>query len=239
MQKTLYGTVDIRFIDEAFLYSFRQRTVIGTALQICSAQDGGGRGGCRIGMGLVSFVVVEVADGAAIRYDDAVVTPFPAEYMVQQPVTAATRFTLKAVVGTHHFFYFSFFYQGFKRREIGFIQVARTDVLRIETVAVPFGAGMYGKMFGASVYFVILLVFVQALQAFHDADTHYACQIRVFSIGFYAASPARVTVDIDGGSPDCQSLIALVASFCGICGILGAGFIGYGDESGVQGFGRE
>lgn len=173
-------------------------------------------------MRLVSFAVVEVADSAAIGHDDALVPPFLAEYMVQQPVAAAAWFALEPVVGAHHLFYLAFFYQCLEGRQVGFVQVARADVFRIEAVAVPFGARVYGEVLGAGVHLVVLLVFVQALQAFYDAHSHYACQVGVFTVGFYAASPARVAVDVDGRCPDSEALIAFVAALGGVCGVLGA-----------------
>ena len=179
----------------------------------------------------MSFGVVEVADGAAIGYDNTVVSPLFAENMRQQAVAAAARFTLEAVVGTHHFFYLTFFYQCFKGRQVGFVQIARADVLRIEAVAVPFGTGVHGEVLGASVYLIVFPVFVQALQAFYNIYAHNACQIRVFTVCFYTPSPARVAVDVHRGCPDGQPLITFVAALFRVDGILGACFVGYGNES--------
>ena len=169
--------------------------------------------------------VEEVVDCPAVRHDDAVVVPFVAEYLHQQAVASAAGFTLETVVGAHHFFHAGPPDEVFECGQICFPQVARVYVLGVETMAVPFGAGVHGEVFGAGVQLVILLSF-GTLQATHDRHTHLSGEVRVFSVGFLSPAPARVAEDVDVGSPHGESLIAFQTAFLAEFRGFGAGFVG-------------
>ena len=174
---------------------------------------------------LVGAGIEEVVDGPAVGYDDAFVIPFVAENLHQQAVTSAAGFAFETVVGTHHFFHVSLTDKVFEGGEIRFPQVTRVYLFGIETVPVPFGTGMYGKMLGTSVQLVILLA-VGTLQSAYDRHAHLSGQVGILSIGLLSASPARVAEDVDVGRPYGESLITFQFALAAEGSVLGAGFVG-------------
>ena len=75
-------------------------------------------------MGLVLSLCVEVVDGAAVREDDVLVTPLLAEDVGKEPVAAAARVTLVAVVCAHNFLYVGILYNCAECGEVGLPKVA-------------------------------------------------------------------------------------------------------------------
>ena len=106
---------------------------------------------------------------------------------------------------------------------------------------------MDGKVFGTSVYFIVFLISIHALQSFHHIYPHDTCQIRIFPIRFNTSPPSGIAINIDGGCPHSQTLITLVAScsrvscifgprlirYCRINGMYGVGFKGSGHSYGL------
>ena len=101
-------------------------------------------------------------------------------------------------------------------------------------MAVPFRAGMDGKMLGTGMQLVIFFIAVEALQALYYVYSHNTCQIWVFSISFNSSSPSGIAIDVNGRRPHGQSLITFVASFRGWFCVFGTCFVGYGDKNMLQ-----
>ena len=64
------------------------------------------------------------------------------------------------------------------------------------------GTAVYRKMFWRGQRLQIFRVI--SLQASHVSNAHLRCQERVFAIGFLAASPTRISEDVDVRRPDGQ-----------------------------------
>ena len=180
-------------------------------------------------MGFVVIGVVEISDGPTVGNNNVIISPVFAQDTNQELLVGAARLTFKAVVGTHHLFYFSFRHQGFEGGQIGFPQIALRDILGVETMPVPFRTAMYGVMLGTGMGFIIFSGTV-ALQAFYHGQSHERGQIRVFPVCFHTASPSRVTVDIDVRSPESQSFVTTPLAFTLEVMAFGTGFIGYNVE---------
>ena len=183
----------------------------------------------------MSPVVIEIGYCTAIRYDNAVKSPFSTQYLHQQTVASTAGITFKTVVSAHHFFHFPFFHQRFERRQVSFIQITRLYILRIKRVTVPLRPRMYGKVLGTGMQFVILSI-GRPLQTFYYHHSHPACQIRVFTVCLDAPAPTRVTIDVHSGSPHGQALIAFTAILGCVVGILRACLVRHGIEHFIHHF---
>lgn len=82
--------------------------------------------------------------------------------------------------------------------------------------------GMYCKMFAAG---CSLQIFAASLQAFDKTYSEPGSQVRIFSIGFMSASPARITENIDIRRPDRKTFVdiavAVLCKFVMLCALLG------------------
>ena len=96
---------------------------------------------------------------------------------------------------------------------------------------------MDGKVFGTSVYFIVFLISIHALQSFYHIYPHDTCQIRIFPVRFNTSPPSGIAINIDGGCPHGQALIPFVASRRRVCGIFGPGFIRNCSIDGMYGIG--
>jgi hypothetical protein len=128
----------------------------------------------------------------------------------------------EAVVGAHNFLNPAFGNKGLEGREIGGMEVTRTD-RHVELMAVPFRAAMYGVMFGTGVSFIVLEVVT--LQAFDGSQPDALCEEGVFTVGFHGASPSRISQDVDIGCPESQTIVRRAIIVAQGKVIFGASFI--------------
>ena len=120
---------------------------------------------------------------------------------------------VNALVGTHHLGHIALLHQALEGGQIGLPQVALGQVLHVERVTVPLRTAVHGKVLGAGQQLVVSagigrLAVLHALQAVDHRQAHAFRQVWVLAVGLLAAAPARVTEDIDVGSPERQTLIA-------------------------------
>ena len=92
----------------------------------------------------------EITDGPAVARHESLEAPFVAQNLGEKAIVSTARITFETVVGTHYFADICLLNQSLESRQIGLVEVAKADVLCIETVTVPFGTAVYGKMFGTS-----------------------------------------------------------------------------------------
>ena len=203
--------INVFLIDLTCADSLYQCLVTGATLQVRTVQHSGSRSRLGIRIRLMPMFIIEIGNGPAVGKDDTVEAPIVAKDLHQQTVAATTRFSLKTIIGTHHLLHFGLFHQSLKGRQIGFIQIARTEVLYVERVAVPLGSGVYGEVLGTSMQLVIFSI-VRTLQTFYNHHTHTAGEIRILTVGFDAAAPTRVTIDIHCGRPHGKPLITRITS---------------------------
>ena len=77
---------------------------------------------------------------------------------------------------------------------------------------IPFRSAMNSIVLRTSMSLIILLSTV-SLKTFYDSKPHFRSQKRIFSICFHAASPTRITENIDVRSPERKSFITVIHSF--------------------------
>src|ERR1051326_8891536 len=95
------------------------------------------------------------------------------------------------VVGRHHAYWFGFFDYFFERVKECFAQDAFRDICR-RAVHAGFGLAVSGEVFERSHYMFAVVEFSVALEAFYYGYSHARDQVGIFSVGFFAASPAWV-----------------------------------------------
>jgi hypothetical protein len=203
-EETPEGSVEGSPGDETLVKSNGKGAVTVTTLEVCSGTervDGSADG---IGMRVVASFSPEIVDSAAVGKQDTVILPFIAEDMGEELVIGTAWLPVEAVVGTHNFLNLAFGNESLEGREIGGMEIPRTD-RHVELMAVPFRAAMYGIMFGAGMGFIVLGMI--ALQAFDHGKPHALCEKRVFTIGFHTASPSGVPEDVDIGRPKSQAFV--------------------------------
>ena len=170
----------------------------------------------------------EIAYGPAVAGNQSLEAPFVAQYLSFEAGIAATRLSVDALVGTHHFCHITLLHQCLEGWQVGFPQVACRQLLHVEGVAVPFRSAMHGKVLRTSQQFLVfrrsqqtgLAVVVRlSLQSVDDGQSHPLRQVRVFAVGLLSASPAGVTVNVDVRRPERQTLIAF--NFTLLLGLLG------------------
>lgn len=147
-------------------------------------------------------VLMEVPDGPAVGDEVAGKAPVLPENLLEGGGAAAD-FAVGPVVGAHDSLDLSFFYAGFKSRQVGLRHVFFRG-LRIERMPEPLGAGVDREVLCARGRLVVRSV---ALQALDKADAQARGQAGILAVGLVSPAPARVAEDVDVGRPEGESLV--------------------------------
>ena len=150
-------------------------------------------------MCLVLAAVIEVVYGTAVRYNQSLESPLVAQDISEQTVTAAAGLALISVVGAHHLLDIGLGHQSLECRQIGLPQVTLAYAY-IKTVTVSLQAAVNGIVLGAGMSLVVLWVI--SLHTFNQSCTHLTGKIRILTAGLLAASPSRITENVDVGAPE-------------------------------------
>ena len=142
---------------------------------------------------------IEVSNGTAVCYDNAVETPLVAEYILEEPVAAAARLAFVPVVSAHHFLYVAVLYDGLESREISFPEITH-GYRYVELVPQRLRSAVYCIVLCAGVYLVVFLVV--ALHCLYGLCSHNCAQVRVLARSFLTASPSGVTEDVHVRAPE-------------------------------------
>src|SRR6185436_7828792 len=148
-----------------------------------------------------------VVDGAAVGNNVAVEAPLAAQNIRHQLLVCATRLTVRAVVSTHHRVGPAFHDRRAKSGQISFAQIAFVSG-RVETVTLRFRTTMHCVMFRRGYYFEVARVIT--LQSAYELNAKSCGEIRIFAVGFLAASPTWIAKDVDVRTPESQSLVTAV-----------------------------
>src|ERR1700736_1450170 len=98
----------------------------------------------------------------------------------------------------------------------------------IEVMSLGLGTAVHGVMLGRSADFHVPRII--ALHSGNEGHSHAGGEVRILTVGFLAAAPARVAKDVDVGRPEVQALVAqMLATTFGLA-VLGAAFVA--DRSG-------
>src|SRR5207245_9673227 len=135
---------------------------------------------------------MEVADGPAIRDDIAFEAPFVAQ-RVKEKVIRARRLAAYGVVSAHDRIGMGFHDGGAKRGRVGVREIVEGN-RHVEAMPQNFGAAVDGNMFGCRNCFQIIRVV--ALQAAYEGHSDAAGQVRIFDVGFLAATTAWLANNI-------------------------------------------
>ena len=150
-------------------------------------------------MGLMLAACVEVVDGTAVRYNQGLESPLVAQDIGQKTVAAAAGLALITVVGAHNLLNVSLGYQSLECRQVGLPEVTH-GYAYVKAVAVSLKSAVNGVVLGAGMCLVVLGVVT--LHTLDKSGSHLTCQVRVLTACLLAASPTRITEDIDIGAPE-------------------------------------
>ena len=138
------------------------------------------------------MVLMKIADRPAVRNKMAFKSPFTPQ-LSHQIVAGTAGFTVGAVIGSHYRFNIRILNQGTKSGKISLFQILRGSDC-VEAVAKSFRPAVHGEMLGTCGGFQRFSV---ALQAVYECLAEAGGEIRVLAVCFMAASPARITEDVD------------------------------------------
>src|SRR5437870_294709 len=148
------------------------------------------------------MVALENVDNStAVGNDVSLKVPFAAKLLLQQELVHARGLPVDAVVGAHYRSRLRFRNGGAERREVSVKLVVFTD-LHIGGVTGGFWAAVHSKMLGRRNHAVIFRIV--SLHSRNKCHAHLCCEEWIFAVGFLAASPARVTKNIDVGGPEIE-----------------------------------
>ncbi len=164
--------------------------------------------------------LVDVSDSSAVGDDVAFEAPIFAKMLNEQGGIGAGGLAVQAVVRAHDGFGFAFENRRTKRRQIGFFHVVARGV-NIHRMTRGFRAAVNGEVLRRGDRFEI--VRIVALQTSDKRHAETRREIRVFAVGFLAASPARIAKDVDVRRPDGEAAVPVRRTVrMNICGIFGA-----------------
>jgi len=166
--------------------------------------------------------LVKVADGPAIGNNIPFEAPFVAQ-SVKEQVIRARRFAAHGVVRAHYRIGLAFHNRGAKRGSIGVRKIVRGN-RHIKAMPQNFRAAVDGKVLGCRDCFQIARII--ALQAGNEGHSDAAGEIRIFAVGFLAASPTRIAKNIDIRRPEGEAVIAASVSMLDGVVIFGPRFRG-------------
>ncbi len=180
------------------------------------------RNGSRFFLGLGVVVArPDVHHGAAVRHDEAVESPRPAELVPKKKAVCAGRFAVDAVVGAHCGGGMALDDGGTESRQVGVFLIVLGDV-HVESVTQRLGSAVDGEVLGRGDDTEILRVV--ALESGDEGNAHVRSEERIFAVGFLAASPAWVAEDVDVGRPEGKAFEDVAATRTDGLVVLGAGF---------------
>ena len=206
-EQALSGQGNLLFGDQTFLESLHHVQVSIAAVQVAAhfqCQGSGLRGSLGDHM-----TFVEVTNGPAVGDHMALKAPFAADLIHQQELTAAAGLAVGSVVSTHDRFCLGILDAGLEGIEVGFLHILGIG-FRIEAVAQCLGATVDRQMLGTGSG---LHDFAFALEATDIGLAQPCGQVRIFAIGFMAATPAGIAENIDIGRPEGQALINVTVFF--------------------------
>jgi len=201
-EETADGAIDFGHRDEAVALRVAQDTVFVAAGEVGTG-FGGQSGGlvereCEIVSG------VEIGDGAAVGDNEALEAPLIAEKIVEESAGAGG-FAENAIVSTHRRVGVAVDDGGAKRGSVGVVKIVEGDG-NVEAMADGFRARVDGVVFGSGDS--LQVVRILTLEASDEGDAEARGQKRIFTVGFLAASPARIAKDIDVGRPIGEAVVA-------------------------------
>ncbi len=176
------------------------------------------------------MTLVEIVDGPAVGDNVAFETPVAAEKTVEKMIGAGG-LTVDGVVGAHDGIGVAFDDSGTEGGSVGVVEIVKRD-RNIEAVAKRFGTTVNGVMLGSGNGFEI--VRIVALQAGDEGYAEASREERIFTVGFLAASPARITEDIYVGRPESETVIAAEVVVGDGVVVFGASFGGNNVGDGVK-----
>ena len=149
--------------------------------------------------------------------------PLAAQDVLEQPLAAAARFVVGAVVRAHHGFHLRL---GHRRAESG--QIGFTKVFfghhGIEGVTFALRTAVNGKVLGARRRLEVFRIV--PLHALDEPDAQPRGEVRILPVGFVSAAPAGIPEDVDIGRPEGEPLVDAEIAFAGGFMVLGAAFGG-------------
>src|SRR5438876_2517652 len=144
-----------------------------------------------------------VNNSAAVGNYVSLKVPFAAKLLLQQELVHARGLPVDSVVGAHYRSRLRVDEGGAERRKISIKLVVFAD-LYIGGVAGGFRAAVNSKMLGRRNHAVIFRIV--SLHSRNKRHAHLCCEEWIFAVGFLAASPTRVTKNIDVGGPEIEAL---------------------------------
>jgi hypothetical protein len=162
--------------------------------------------------------------------------PFVPQDIEQKRFTAAARFSVGAVVGSHNDLHAALRNARFELRQICIPKIVSVGN-GVELVSQTLGTAVYGIVLGAGGGFERFAV--GSLKPFNESHAHPRCEIRVFAVCLMSASPARITENIYVGRPECKPFVYIMIALLLVRAVFGASFVA--DDAGclVYQFGIE
>jgi len=223
-EETLDGGVDVLERDEAIFERIGERAILGAAGEVGAGFEGE-RGGLIAGedeaMGLM-----KIADGPAVGDDVAAETPILAK-KIEEKMVGAGGFAANGVVGAHDGIGVAVDDGGAEGGGVGVVEIVERNG-DVHTMTENVGAAVNGEVFGSGDGFEVARVV--ALEAGDEGYTEAAGEEGIFTVGFLAASPARIAKDVDVGRPEGEAVVA-----AGI--VVGDGVVKFGAGFGGNGVG--
>ena len=136
------------------------------------------------------MVLMQQADAAIIRDNDAVETPLLTQHGGQQEAVTVSRLIINVMIGGHHRTGIGQLDRHFKRQQEGVVQLAKAQVDR-SMVARPFAERVTHVMLKRRQQIALI-----ALQPFDVCRRHHPHQPRIFPEGLFGAAPAHVAGNV-------------------------------------------
>ena len=198
--ETLDRDIDLLFRDQTLRNRFSQGFVFVATGQITSCFYRTCRCfGC-IPRNLVA--TVHITDRPAVRHDISPKFPFSPQDVAEEQAARAAGFAVKAVIRTHDRPGAPFGDAGLKGREVCFVEIANPGA-GVKNVAQWLRTAVHGKVLRRGNHLEVLRIV--PLQSFHERNAHPGGEKGIFSVCLLAASPSRITEDIDVWGPEIES----------------------------------
>src|SRR6266700_7148583 len=144
-----------------------------------------------------------VNNSSAVGNHVSLKVPFATKLLLQQELVHARGLPIDAVVGAHYRSRLRLCNGGAERRKIRIKLVVFAD-LHIGGVAGGLRAAVHSEMLGRRNHAVIFRIV--SLHSRNKRHAHLCCEEWIFAVGFLAASPTRVTKNVDVGGPEIEAL---------------------------------
>ncbi len=228
-QHPFQTAVHVRFVEQFALHRLRNLAVGGAgAVDVRAREDAPGRGVRGVRRRLVAGV--EIGYRAAVGHHQILESPLVPQNSLEKPGVPAAGFVVQPLVRAHDLAHARLLNERLERRQVGFAQVPRIDVVHVQGVAAPFGARVHGVVLGAGQEFSVFGV-GRPLQAANHGHPHPGHQVRILAVGFLSPAPARVAEDVDIGGPDGQpEKAAVLPAAAPVLVVFGADLVRSGAE---------